>query len=56
VSAVDGIGCILLCGIVEVAFAYAKKFEKYFQQNASKKKTQQIIFKAFTWGGIRVDQ
>ena len=39
VSAVDGIGCILLCGIVEVAFAYAKKFEKYFQQNASKKNT-----------------
>ena len=37
-------------------FCLRKKIWKIFSTKCKQKKTQQIIFKAFTWGGIRVDQ
>lgn len=42
VSAVGGIGCILLCGIVEVAFAYAKNFKNIFSTNTCMQAKQKI--------------
>ena len=55
VSAVGGIGYILLCGIVEVAFAYAK-CSKILSIESMQFISQQTFCKAFTWGGIQVDQ